>query len=58
MGICRKKRRFFGLSGSLHKLDHVLSDGGLDNRGGFERVWGGGPDGKTVSIQEGMGTPK
>ena len=35
-----------------------LSDGGLDNRGGFERVWGGGPDGQIVSIQGGMGTPK
>ena len=31
-----------------------LSDGGLDNRGGFERVLGGGPDGQIVSIQGGM----
>ena len=29
----------------------------MDNRGGFERVWGGGPDGQIVSIQGGMGTP-
>ena len=31
-----------------------LSEGGLDNRGGFERVWGGGPDGQIVSIQGAM----
>ena len=30
----------------------------MDNRGGFERVWGGGPDGQIVSIQGGMGTPR
>ena len=24
----------------------------MDNRGGFERVWGRGPDGQIVSIQE------
>ena len=62
MGTVEKKddSHFFGLSGSLHKLDHVSKTAREDwtTEEALRRVWGGGPDGQIVSIQGGMGTPK